>query len=165
MYILLTASDGHTIVANYEIMRINSELIRNLDIDELNQIIPLTNISKYILYKIIKFCNHNINRSHYPTISPSKINSDYSDELIYKSFIKSEWDISFIQEFSYQHAVELSTAASFLGINKLVILSALHMAILLKRDSIDELRSKLDYVAINDDTNDYVVITNTCFDE
>lgn len=140
MFILLTASDNHSIIANYKIMQYNSKMIREL---ENNKNIHLPNISKFILYKIIKYCNYHSNRF-------VNMNNYIKHELIYKNIINCNWDIEFIKCFSYQNAVNLLAASTYLIIPSLIELSKLHISILLKNTTMNELQTQFDdYVIIN----------------
>lgn len=140
MFILLTASDNHSIIANYKIMQYNSKMIR--ETDNIKNI-HLPNISKFILYKIIKYCNYHSNKI-------INMNNYIKHELIYKNIINCNWDIEFIKCFSYQNAIDLLAASTYLIIPSLIELSKLHISILLKNTTMNELHVQFDdYVIIN----------------
>jgi hypothetical protein len=138
-------------------MKKHSKLIANININTLNKVIILSDISKQILYKVIKYCNHHSNKS-------SKFKKIYSKEnTIYNDLIDTSWDIHFIKQLSYDKTKELLYASTFLQIDSLIYLSTIHLTILSKVNHLAELLVKYDCIIKSNDVNDisdYIIVEN-----
>ena len=123
----------------------NSNFIRNYNIDYPNEDVYLKNIKHRTLIKIKKYLEH------YMHNTPKKIemplpNKDFKECI-------DEWDYDFIN-CDIEIILELMVAANFLDINSLLDLTSAKIASLIKGKNPDEIRRILNMENDNDECDE-----------
>jgi len=127
----LLCSDGETVVVDLDIAE-KSILIKGM-IDDAgpDEEIPLPNVKKAILDKVIEYCMHLRNNSP-PDIEKPLRSSNISD-------VTSEWYANFIN-LDQDMLFEMILAANYLDVKSLLELSCAKIASLIKNKSVQEIR-------------------------
>ena len=130
-HVIFKTMDGETVIVEKEIAS-NSEWVKHIvDGSEQNDEIPLPQIKKAILDKVIEYCTY-INTNPPPVIEQPLISNDLS-ELVspwYAEFVNLEQEVLF----------DLIHAANFLDIKSLLKLASAKVATLIKGMTIPEIR-------------------------
>ncbi len=129
--VLFLTSDGHTVEVEREIAS-KSEWVKNIvDGSEVDDNIPLPEIKKATLLKVIEYCTY-INTNVPPQIDKPLRSNELSDivDPWYAEFVNLEKEVLF----------ELILAANFMDINSLLELACAKVASLIKGITIPQIR-------------------------
>lgn len=153
MQLIIKFADNSETIILYDSIKL-SKLISQMDLQDGDRI-PITEIEKTIFEQVIKYCRH------YSNIIPQLISNVklINNNENYYSKVNSQWDIDFIKQFTFDETSKLTMAALYLDIESLVLLGSLHMSILLKDLSTNEIRNLLQ--VDNDFTNEEEVFNQT----
>lgn len=136
MHIIIKLDDDTEMFLLYDSIKL-SNLINKMDLEN-GDIIPINNIDFQTMTHVIKYCKH-----YYDRIPQYIENTKLNETDDGYSRIKSQWDIEFIKEFTFDEVLKITNAALFLDIEPLLLLGSLHMSILLKDLPTDEIRRRL----------------------
>ena len=133
--VTLVTSEGEEVEVDKEIA-IKSVLIKSMiDDSSADESIPLPNVKKAILDKVIEFCNY-IKDNPPPEIEKPLKTANMSE-------IVAPWFVKFV-DLEKEVLFETILAANFLDIKPLLELSCAKVASLIKGKSIPEIRSYFD---------------------
>ena len=133
--VTLVTSEGEEVEVDKEIA-IKSVLIKSMiDDSSADESIPLPNVKKAILDKVIEFCNY-IRDNPSPEIEKPLKTANMSE-------IVAPWFVKFV-DLEKEVLFEIILAANFLDIKPLLELSCAKVASLIKGKSIPEIRSYFD---------------------
>jgi S-phase kinase-associated protein 1 len=124
--------DKVTVGANFQEM---SALVKNIVEDSgLTEEIPLEQVTKPVLDKIIEYCVHHEFTVPEPIAKPLQSNNIYD--------AVSQWDGDYISAFDEDTLIELIKAANYLDIKCLLDLGLARIAAKFKGKTVEELRTE-----------------------
>ena len=127
----LITAEGETVEVDVEIASKSALIKGMIDDSGIEEDIPLPNVKKSILLKIIEFCTY-IKDNHPPEIEKPLRSNNLNDVTTpwYADFVSLDQEVLF----------ELILAANYLNINPLLELSCAKVASLIKNKTIPEIR-------------------------